>query len=661
MLEVPSRPKSSTAPVSRAAPAVTSPSSRPHPADRSGLTPTQWRSALALAEAIIPGGGRVRRADEATLLEVERTLQHAHSYLGGVWANAAVALDHLAIASTGHRFRNLDHARQQALLHKWSGDPRLKGVLQAFAFAIKFAHFDRRDVYESLGGKLNVVKNLEPVRWTAQVVDATTYEGEEDVECEVVVVGTGAGGAVVGRELAERGYAVVFVEEGRLVRRDEFTGSSSKAHQELYRGGVAIGNNVMPVFMGRLVGGSTAVNGGTSFRTPPWVLDRWCEEMGTDAFTPSAMDRYFRRVEETLQVEPANRKFIGKIQEVFQKGCDAHGWSHFVIHRNAPGCEGSGFCDFGCRTDARRSTNISYVPPALERGAMLFTKLRAERVLIENGRAVGIEGIAPGTDKKIRVRGRAVVFAGGALPTPMFLLRQGLCNSSGQVGRNLTLHPSGGLAAMFDMELRGWEAIPQGYGCDEFVKDGILLTAAQPDFNYAALVTPFVGDSLMEVMNGLTHMASFGVLIADQTKGRVLLDAEGTAVVHYQLTRKDVELMHRAMVSMGEIAWSAGAKRVLPAYLGHHDYKDRAQWKRFVAHTPAPTDLLLTSYHPLGTCRMGKDPKTSVVDLDHEAHDLPGLFLVDGSVVSGPLGVNPQLTIMALATRAAERIAAKLG
>lgn len=664
MLEFPSRPASPTAPSPSAArggpgAVATSGKGAAHPADRAGLTPTQWRSALALAEAIIPGGGRVRRADEATLLEVEHTLQHAHSHLSGVWANAAVALDHLAIASTGHRFRNLDHARQQALLHKWSGDPALKGALQAFAFAIKFAHFDRKDVYEGLGGKLNVVQNLEPVRWASQVVDASSYEGDEDVECEVVVVGTGAGGAVVGRELAERGYAVVFVEEGRLVRRDEFTGSSAKAHQEFYRGGVALGNNVMPVFMGRLVGGSTAVNGGTSFRTPPWVLDRWCEEMRTDELTPAKMEPYFQRVEQTLQVEAANRRFIGKIQEVFQKGCDAHGWSHFVIQRNAPGCEGSGFCDFGCRTDARRSTNISYVPPALERGAMLFTKLRADRILLENGRAVGVEGIAP-TGKKIRVRGRAVVFAGGALPTPMFLLRQGLCNSSGQMGRNLTLHPSGGLAATFDMELRGWEQIPQGYGCDEFVKEGFLLTAAQPDVNFAALVSPFVGDRLMEVLNGLTHMASFGILIADQGHGRVLLDAEGTAVVHYNMTKKDIALLHRATVTMGEIAWAAGAKRVLPAYLGHHDYGSRAEWRRFVEHTPAATDLLLTSYHPLGTCRMGKDPRTSVVDLDHETHDVKGLFLVDGSVVSGPLGVNPQLTIMAVATRAADRIAAKL-
>jgi hypothetical protein len=636
---------------------------------KSVLSKREWRSALALAEAIAPGGGRVRRADERTIEALEALLTHTYPHLTKAWATAAVTLDNLAFVSTGHRFRKLDHARQQALLQKWSGDPLMKTVLQVFSAPIKMVHFDRQEVYEALGGKLNVVKNLEPARWLNSVIDANNYPArdssgratdEEDVECDVVVVGTGAGGAVVGRELAERGHAVVFVEEGKLVRRDEFTGSSMKAHQEFYRASFSIGNSVIPLFIGRLVGGSTAVNGGTTFRTPSWVLDRWCEEMRSDAFTPEHMDPYFKRVEEILQVTPANKKFVGKIQEVFQEGCDAHGWSHFVIPRNAPGCEGTGFCDFGCRTDARRSTNISYIPPALEKGAMLFTKMKAERILIENGRAVGVEGAASESGKKIRVRGRAVVFAGGAIPTPVFLQKQGICNSSGELGKNLTLHPSGGLCAQFDREIRGWDAIPQGYGCDEFLKEGILLTAAQPDFNYAAIVFPFVGDPLMEALNGLQHYANFGILIADQTKGRVLAERDGTTALLYNLTKKDVARYHHGVVKMGEIALAAGAKRLIPAYLGNHDYRSAKEWKRFAERTPPAGDLLLTSYHPLGTCKMGPDPKTSVVDLDHETHDVKGLFIVDASVVSGPLGVNPQLTIMAVATRAAARIHEKL-
>ncbi len=132
-----------------------------------------------------------------------------------------------------------------------------------------------------------------------------------------------------------------------------------------------------------------------------------------------------------------------------QRGCDALGWTHGALIRNAPGCEASNFCHLGCRSEARKSTNISYVPPALERGAMLFTGLKAERVLVENGRATGIEGRAA-NGNRVRVRARAVILAGGTVPTPLFLQAQGLANSSGQVGRNLTLHPSCGVMALFD-------------------------------------------------------------------------------------------------------------------------------------------------------------------------------------------------------------------
>lgn len=631
---------------------------RAHPADRSALGPSEYRSLLALAEATIPGGGRVARADERTIADMEEVVGHLFPVLPKALGKMAQAFDHAAVARKGKRFRDLSVDDQEAVMRAWEQDPVLRAPLQVLQFAMKFAHFDRESVYERMGGRLNVVKTMEEPRWLEQVVRAETWD-EGDVECEVVVVGTGAGGAVVGRELADRGYAVCFVEEGELQRRDAFTGSSIKAHRDFYRGGMAVGNSVMPVFMGRLVGGSTAVNGGTCFRTPSAVLDRWCEELGTDEFARERMRPYFERVEQVLQTQPASRQHIGSIADVFQRGCDALGWSHFAIVRNAPGCEGTGFCDFGCRTDARRSTNISYVPPALEKGAMLFTGLRAERVIVENGRAVGVEGIAK-DGRTIRVRGRIVVWAGGALPTPLFLLKNGLCNSSGQVGRNLTLHPSGGLSALFDEEIRGMDRIPQGYGCDEHLRDGILLSAAQPDWNYAAIMFPVGGRRLMERLNELEHIASFGILIADEGHGRISFDVQGSATVLYNLTQGDADRYHRGLVAMGEICWAAGAKKIFPAVFGPHTIDSRAEWERFKRSRLSPSQLLLTSYHPLGSCKMGKDPRTSVVSLDHEAHDLPGLFIVDGSTVPGPLGVNPQLTIMAMATRAAGLIAQRL-
>ncbi|MGA7123607.1 MAG: GMC family oxidoreductase [Polyangiaceae bacterium] len=618
-----------------------------------------YRAALALAEAIVPGSASIPAADEATVGRAQEVLEAFHPSLPKAWRIAQATLAAAAIAQAGRSFDALSAAQQEALIRRWEDDPVLKTPLALVSTVYKFVHFDQRAVYEKLGGKLNVVGPLETPRWLRQIHRAEEWQGG-DVDCEVVVVGTGAGGGVVGRELADRGFAVVFIEEGEHYRRDAFDGSSVRAHQRFYRGAFSVGNMAMPVFVGRLVGGSTAINGGTCFRAPPWVLDRWCEDTDSSDFSADAMRPYFERVEAILDVRDADRSTVGPIGDVMARGCDALGWNHFPIRRNAPGCDGSGFCDFGCRTDARRGTNIAYLPPALEKGAVLFTGLRAENVVIDGGRAVGIDAV----DKKgraIRVRAGAVVLAGGAVPTPLFLMKQGICNTSGQVGRNLSTHPSGGFSALFEEQIRGHAHIPQGYGCDEFLREGMLITAAQPDLNVAAAVLPFSGRRLMETLGRIDHLANFAMLVRDSTRnGRVWRDVGGLPAITYSVTAEDVDRMHRAMVHVGEMCLAAGATRLHPAVLKMRSLKGRRDLDAFRSVRLGPADIAWTSYHPLGTSKMGRDPKTSVVDTDHQAHDVRRLYIVDGSTVPGPLGVNPQLTIMAAATRAAEKIAERI-
>jgi choline dehydrogenase-like flavoprotein len=416
----------------------------------------------------------------------------------------------------------------------------------------------------------------------------------------------------------------------------------------------------MPVFAGRLVGGSTAINGGTCYRTPSWVLDRWCEELQTDELSPAAMLPHFQRVENRLGVEPAPLDRVGPIATLMARGCDALGWSHGPVLRNAPGCSGDGFCDFGCRSGARRSTDLSYVPETLERGGVLLSGMCARRILVENGRAVGVEGEAPG-GRTLRVRGRCVVLSGGAIPTPLLLLRQGICNLSDQVGRNLALQPSAGFAAVFDDDLSGHRYIPQGYQCDEFLRDGQLLMTAQVDVNYAALLLQLGGRRLMDILDRHERVGSFALLIADSVaSGRVRGTVTGYPAIQYDVAEADARRMHTLMIRAGHMCLAAGATKLLPGIRSRPILDDPAAFRTFCDADVSPRDVAWLSYHPLGTCKMGRDPRTSVVDIDHQAHDLPGLFVVDGSTVPGVLGVNPQLTIMAMATRAARGIAETL-
>jgi choline dehydrogenase-like flavoprotein len=618
------------------------------------------RSALALAEAILPGTSTIPAADEATVLKAAQLVAELSPKAFRVWSAAQRTLDNAARLRTGRPFHALSGAGQDALLRKWEQDPLLKLPLALVSFLYKIVHFDSPHVQRAMGAKPQAPVQVTEPRWMEQVHAAGSWAGG-DIECDVVVVGTGAGGGVVGYELAERGHAVVFVEEGQLYHRHAFDGSSVRALRRFYRPAIAVGNAVIPIFAGRMVGGSTAINGGTTFRTPPWVLDRWCEELGTDEFLPSRMTPYFERVEAHLQVGPSSRRHVGPIADVFQRGCDALHWKHGYLLRNAPGCEASGFCDFGCRTDARRSTNVVYLPPALERGSLLFTGLKAEQLLQENGRAAGIEGVAS-NGKRLRIRAKAVVLAGGAIPTPLFLLRQKLANTSGQVGRNLTLHPSCILSALFDEEIRGFDYIPQAYASQEFLREGLLLLAAQGSQNVAATYFPVTGRRLMEPLSQLPHLASLGPLAADSTRnGRVWRELWGFPAIRYSLAREDVERLKRGLLLCMEMMVAAGARHLYPGVLSHPSLDTKHGLDVFRKAELSAADLVLASYHPLGTCEMGRDARRSVVGLDHQCHDVPGLFIVDASTVRGPLGVNPQLTIMALATRAAEHISPHLG
>jgi len=624
-----------------------------HPSSPSS---TDRRIALGLAKALIPGTDRIPGADDPLVSRTEELLHEFSPASVRAFRIALKLLNANAFARSGRPFDRLSATRQEELLRSWERGHLLRAAFSLVSFVYKLVHFDEPQVYAAMGGRSRAVTQLDEPRWLERVQRAETWPAEEEIECDVVVVGTGAGGAVVGRELADRGYAVVFVEKGEHYRRDAFDGSSVAAMRRFYGTAAAVGNMAMPVFYGQLVGGSTAVNGGTSFRTPSWVLDRWCEDMGTEEFAPDRMARFFDRVEQVTEVAPAGQPEVGPIGKVFADGCQALRWSHAPIRRNTRACDGSGFCDFGCRSEARRSTDVSYIPAALRTGGLLLTGLRAERVLIENGRAAGLEA-ATKTGRQVRVRARAVLLAAGALATPFLLWRQGLGDRSGQVGRNLTLHPSTGISGLFDDEIRGWRHIPQGHCCDEFLRQGELLIASQPDVNIAAQLFSFGGRRLMDVLDAFAHVASVGVLVADATTGgRLLFEARGRPVIKYSLTRQDCDRLHSGMVHAMDMLIAAGAKRLWPS-LWSVPVLELGDVERFRGTRVGASDFGLVSYHPLGTCRMGKDPRTSVVGLDHQMHDVRGLYVVDASTVPGPLGVNPQITIMAMATRAAELIA----
>ena len=624
------------------------------------LTPHQRETLTAVAEASLPAGKILPAAGSATVDRVEGFIDKLPTPLQRGLGGLLGALD--ASSWLGHRrsFARLSPAKRLALLDSWrKGDPVRRLMLRAIMSPLKLAHFDDPGLYKQLGcvydtGASRAQAEAKPAYMRDRVHGR--LDGDLAVECDVVVIGTGAGGAVVARELAEAGLAVVMIEEGHYFDRSQFTGRPLQMQQRLYRRAgstFSVGNVGIPIPLGQSVGGSTTVNSGTCYRAPDRVLRRWQDELGLTELGPDAMGRHYDRVEGVLGVERARAELMGGNGRVIARGCDKLGFKHHgPLRRNAPACDGQGVCCFGCPTDAKRSTNVSYVPMALRAGAELFTGARVTRILVDGGRAHGV--VAHSGEHVLTVYAKAVVASCGALLTPLLLQRQGLGTTSGQLGKNLSIHPACGALAEFDEPIESWRGIPQGYAVEELHDEGILYEGVQLPLEFSMSMNHMIGPDLVRLAESFDRVASFGFMVEDTSRGSVH-EVMGQLVIRYWLGELDLAHLKRGLDVLVQIFFAAGARRVYAPVAGFEVIESEADLAALRRATIRPWDLDLSAYHPLGTARMGRDPAHSVVGDDHQVHDTPGLYIVDGGAVPTALGVNPQVTIMALATRAARR------
>lgn len=470
------------------------------------------------------------------------------------------------------------------------------------------------------------------------------------IRADACVVGAGAGGAVVAAELAEGGMRVVVLEQGPPHDPSSFTAHPPQMLARLYRDGgqtLTYGTPPIALPLGRGLGGTTLVNSGTCFRTPAHVLERWRTEFGLE-LDEAAMRPHFERVEQSLSVAEVTAELAGENAAVARRGAERLGWSHGYLRRNAKGCVGSGVCAFGCPTSAKQHTGITYIPRARAAGATILTGADVQRVLVRQDHAHGVTATIAGRGHAT-VRAPIVVIAAGTVHTPALLARSGLGGGSGQLGRNLSLHPATAAVARMDHVVDMARGVPQSLYVDEFAREGIMLEGVAGPPGYAAMALPLTGRRHAEVMADYRRLAQFGLMVSDTSRGRVHVIA-GRPVIRYDLCDADVRRFRTGLLRLEELFLAAGAREVLlPLPAGVLPEHARRR------------DLKLMAFHPLGTARADARPTHGVVDGALALHGASGVYVADGSVVPSALGVNPQLTIMALATRLSRALLAQHG
>jgi choline dehydrogenase-like flavoprotein len=484
--------------------------------------------------------------------------------------------------------------------------------------------------------------------------DGRATRGTHRVQVDAVVVGAGAGGAVAAKELAEGGMRVAIVEEGERFAPARFTARPSQMSSLLYRDAgqtVTTGNVPIVLPLGRGVGGTSLVNSGTCFRTPPAVLRMWARRFGLEQLTSQSLDPFFRRVEREINVVKVPPEIAGRNALVVRRGAEALGWSGGFIHRNVRGCVGSGVCNFGCPTSAKQHVGITYVPRAWEAGATTYTNSRVTKIVVRDGHAHGVSA-RTASGGRLEVQASLVVLSAGAIHTPLLMRRQGLGSGSGELGGNLSIHPATAVRALFDEEIDMARGVPQSYYIDEFADDGIMLEGAggPPDYTAASLASYGAADA-RRVMLDYRRMSQFGAMVLDRSRGSVH-ERAGRVQIRYRLLPVDVAAFKLALERLGELYAAAGAHTVLYPVEGLAPLP-AGELDKLRNRDLRAEDLTLMAFHPLGTARADADPYRGVVDGELGVHGVHGLYVADGSVVPSSPGVNPQLTIMALATRLA--------
>jgi len=493
------------------------------------------------------------------------------------------------------------------------------------------------------------------------VTEGRHVAGDLRLRCDVVVIGSGAAGSVVAAELAEAGQDVIVLEEGPYISADTYSRfRPSEAVRHLWRDGAmtaAFGLGDSPlinVMMGRGVGGSSTLTGGVCFRVPESVLAVWRGERGLGDMTPENLEPCYRKVEETLHISEVPAEMRGRSLTLFGEGAAKQGFGLKPIRRNMTGCCGCGRCNFTCPHHAKRSVDLTYLPRATQHDARLVSDCLVKRVLVKRGRAVGVKGVLLDGPKarakgRITVRARRVVVATGAWVSPLLLKSSGIGKRSGMVGKNMTLHPSFRLSAVFDQKVEGWKGAMQAAYCDAFEHERVTIVGLFIPPSILAATMPGFGREMAERSRRVSNMVAIGGMIHDEGGGTVHRGPGREPLVTYRMAPQDRAAVPVLIRAMAETYLAAGAKEVFLPILGHPPVDGDGLRQVDLEHIPMHR-FECASQHPLGTCRMGDSPDNSVVDSSGECWDVKELFIADGSIVPTSLGVNPQQTVMTLAT-----------
>lgn len=498
-----------------------------------------------------------------------------------------------------------------------------------------------------------------------------------ELTADVVVIGSGSGGGVVAGHLARQGKDVVVLEAGGYYNEADFNQLELWAYENLYRAGgiAATADGSVALMTGSNLGGGSTINWTNCLRPYQWVREQWEREHGLEGLAGSEFDRLLNAASERIAVNDRCSDH-SPLTQTLERACQASGFAWQTITRNADAerydPDSAGLMGFGDQSGAKLGTLKTWLQDAADAGARFVVNCGVERILVEDGRAKGVEGTYSGPDgqtARVKVHAPTVVVAAGALDTPALLLRSGIGGPA--AGDYLRLHPATAVAGFYDSPQKGWWGAPQTGLSTQFadIEDGygFLIETSHSSPGVSASAMPWhTGEQHKAAMARGAHTAAFVLLTRDRGHGRVTIGAAGNPVHHYAMDDElDQRVFRQGLAELVKLHETAGAYEIVTFH------RALAPWRRDSGETIGqfadrvrsaplgPYEHATFSLHHMGSARMGADPATSVADTWGELHDTKGVWIGDASAFPTASGTNPMLTTMALALRTAEAIAAR--
>jgi choline dehydrogenase-like flavoprotein len=571
------------------------------------------------------------------------------------------------VSARATKFSRLSQAARERVLQRLARSvvPQLRSAYQGARSLVMLHTYAANGTPES--DAILAAIGYEPAlnqKATAPRIPVAKLGNDTRIECEVCIVGSGAAGSVVAAELAANGQSVIVVEAGCAWSGGDFDQHELTGMQRLFREGGLAGtrDSSMSLLAGASIGGGTTVNWQSCFRTPDDVRDEWAELSGcaffeTDSFSES-LDAVWRRIGASTDESEINEN-----NSAICRGAKSLGYSWSVVARNSLGCDPTqcGNCTFGCRVGGKQSAATTYLMDAIRSGAQVIAPYSARKLAQSKGKVTGVEGTYAdpnGKPRPLTIVAPRVVLAAGGLETPALLMRSGL--KSLHVGQHLFLHPTVAVTGLYPSPIEAWKGPPQTIVCDEFTNIsegyGYRIEAASGHPGLLSLGIPWAGarDHRREMQRARFAAPSI-VLTRDSNEGQVRLSKTGQPYFDYRLGKEEKRLLRHGMAAAARIHHAAGADRILTLHTV------RLAWERegggsidkfcreIAAASTSPNRLPLFSAHQMGTARIGTDHASAVCDPHGAVFGMSGAYVADASLFPSAPGVNPMVTIMALA------------